>query len=77
MSNVLPFQHKRLVPAVRLDERHMNRIVRIGDVEGPLVGLMHSSTGVDVVLIVGGSRAIFSLDLAAHVEVGPKPKDTP
>lgn len=72
MSNVLPFQGKQLVPAGELADRHMNRVVQIGNVEGPLVGLIPGRTRVDVVLVVGGRRAFFQLDPAAHVEVGPK-----
>lgn len=76
MSNVLAFQHKRLVRAAELSERHMSRDVRIGAVEGSLVGLVHSSIRVDVVLVVGGARAIFPLAHDAHVEVGPKSQET-
>lgn len=72
MSNVVPFKGKTLVRAAELDDRHMNRSVRIGSVEGPLVGLIPSRLRVDVVLVVGGRRAFFQLDPAAHVEVGPK-----
>lgn len=75
MSNVLPFQHRRLVRARELADRHMNRLVRIGQVEGSLVGLIPHHSRVDLVLIVGGARAFFPLDLDAHVEVGPKTKE--
>lgn len=61
-----------VVRAADLAERHMARSVRIGAIEGSLVGLIHSLSHVDVVLIVGGARAIFQLDLEAHVEVAPK-----
>jgi hypothetical protein len=72
MSNVVPFKGKSLVCAVDLSDRHMGRVVRIGDIEGSLVGLIPSRSRVDVVLIVGGGRAIFPLALDAAVEVGPK-----
>lgn len=75
---VLVFKGKQLVRAEQLEDRHMNRLVRIGDVEGQLVGLVPSRSCVDFVLIVGGSRAIFPLALDAAVEVGPKHiKETP
>lgn len=66
------FRGKRLMQAGALNERHMGRLVRIGDVEGQLIGLMTSQVRVDVVLIVGGARAIFPLAPDAAVEVGPK-----
>jgi hypothetical protein len=72
MSNVVPFKGKHLVHAADLSDRHMNRVIRIGNVEGPLVGLVPSRSRIDVVLIVGGSRAIFPLALDVAVEVGPK-----
>lgn len=71
MSNVLPFQGKRLVMAIDLGDAHMSRTIRIGNVEGTLVGLVPHRDRIDAVLIVGGSRAIFPLALDAHVEVGP------
>lgn len=72
MSNVIPFKGKTLVRAADLDDRHMNRTVRIGDIEGSLVGIIPGRTRVDLVLVVGGARAFFQLDPNAHVEVGPK-----
>jgi hypothetical protein len=72
MSNVVPFKGKHLVRAADLTDRHMNRVLRISDIEGSLVGLVPSRTRVDVVLVVGGSRAIFPLAADAAVEVGPK-----
>lgn len=72
MSNVLNFQQRRLVRAADLSDGQMGRIVRIGHVEGQLIGLMTSQVRVDVVLIVGGARAIFPLAPDAEVEVGPK-----
>lgn len=72
MSNVVPFKGKSLVRVTQLADRHMNRDIRIGDVEGSLVGLIPHHNRVDLVLIVGGSRAFFPLALDAHVEVGPK-----
>ena len=66
------FRGKRLMKAGSLNERHMGRLVRIGHAEGQLIGLMTSQVRVDVVLIVGGSRAIFPLAPDAAVEVGPK-----
>lgn len=71
MSSVANHQHKRLVRAIDLTDRHMGRLARIGNVEGVLAAVMTGLTRVDVVLIVGGSRAIFPLDHDAHVEVGP------
>lgn len=72
---VVAFQHRRLVRAAELSDRHMGRVVRIREVEGQLVGLIPHRTRIDVYLLVGGSRAIFPLALDAAVEVGPKHKE--
>lgn len=62
----------RSIRAAALNERHMGRLIRIGNTEGPLIALMTSQVRVDVVLIVGGARAIFPLAPDTEVEVGPK-----
>lgn len=78
MSNVVAFKGKNLVRAADLGDGHMGRLVRVRDIEGPLVGLIPTTSAVIAVLIVGGSRAFFPLALDAHVEVGPKAtKETP
>jgi hypothetical protein len=73
MSTVLAFQHRRLIRAAELSDRHMRREVRIGNVEGVLVALDPRPREVVVVLMVGQSRALFELDPSAAVEVGRKP----
>jgi len=72
---VVAFRAKRLVCAAELSDRHMGRVVRIREVEGVLVALVPHHTRIDVALRVGGSHAIFPLDLDAAVEVGPKHKE--
>lgn len=62
-------QHKRLHHAGDLDSRHVGRMVRVGDVEGHLTGIVPCADRVDLVLIVGGARAIFPLTRDADVEV--------
>lgn len=59
-----------LVTAAELSDRHMGRMLKIGAVEGTLTGIIPrpNSGGVDLVLIVGGARAVFQLDAGAQVE---------
>lgn len=71
--SVTNYQHKRLIRAGELDDRHMGRVVRIGDVEGELIGLNPMSREVHIELLIGGSRALFALEHFAEVEVGGKP----
>lgn len=60
---------KRLRRADELTERHMGRVVTVGDVSGILAATMPCADGVVLVLIVGGARAVFPLDRDAVVEV--------
>ena len=71
--SVHQFQHRRLVRASDLTDRHMGREIRVIDVEGRLVGLDPRNQYVVVVLQVGSSRAVFHLDPSASVEIGRKP----
>lgn len=73
--SVLDFQHKRLVRAGDLSDRHMNREVRIGRVEGVLVDFFRVGNEVRLSLHLGTNQApaLFALDPAATVEVGRKP----
>lgn len=60
--------HSRVIRADELNERHMGRWVRIGEVVGELAALMPCAGVVHVVAIVGGARAVFPLTPDAHVE---------
>jgi hypothetical protein len=56
------------VRADELNERHMGRWVKVGDVVGELAALLPAGDVIHVVAIVGGRRAIFPLTPDAHVE---------
>lgn len=73
--SVLDFQHKRLVRAGDLSDRHMNREVRIGRVEGVLVDFFRVGDRVRMELLVGTNRvrSVHLLDVRATVEIGRKP----
>lgn len=61
--------HHWLRRADALGDRHLGRMVRVGDVTGQLIGLYPANGQVVLVCIVGAARAIFALDPHAHVEV--------
>lgn len=61
-------RHSRVIRADELTERHMGRLVKVGEVVGELIALVPATGRINLIAIVGGSRAVFPLDPAAHVE---------
>lgn len=66
------FQHRRLVTADQILDRHVGREVSIGNVTGVLIGANNMRGRVDLTLMVGKSRAEFMLTADAVVEIGRK-----
>lgn len=60
-----------LRPASMITDRHLARqaTVTVGDVSGTLAAVLPVRGQVTLVLIVGGSRAVFQLDATTVVEV--------
>jgi len=65
-------QHRRLIHARDLGDRHIGRTVQVGQWTGTLTGVLPVGDRVQLALIVGGSRAFSDwLDGGEGVEVWP------